>query len=396
MTQARSKWAPFVVGAALAACASCDNKSAGPGAVRFVAAPAFPNLSFDRPLDLQDAGDGSNRLFVVEQRGQILVFEKVDSVPAASVFLDISSVVTFSGEQGLLGLAFHPQFASNGYYFVYYSITTAPGGQRKTRLSRFRADPADPDTTAAGSQVDVLDIDQPFANHNGGQVSFGPDGFLYIGVGDGGGPVDPQGNGQNRGTLLGTILRIDVDTLPYGIPPDNPFVGNSRGYREEIFAWGMRNPWRFSFDPPTRRLWVADVGEDSREEIDIVEKGKNYGWSIMEGSVCLNAGCDMTGLEPPIWDYSHPAAGSARSVTGGFVYRGSALPELIGAYVYADFQTGEIWALRYDGVNVESNVLLQDTEFLISSFGVDAGGELYFCALLDQRVYKLTRVVEGN
>ncbi|MEE9269823.1 MAG: PQQ-dependent sugar dehydrogenase [Candidatus Krumholzibacteria bacterium] len=380
-----------LVAHALAACSSDD--TVNPTGVRFDAAVAFSNLTFRRPLDLQDPGDGSNRLFVVEQRGTILVFENSDSAGTASVFLDISSIVTFGREQGLLGLAFHPQFASNGYYFVYYSTT----GQLRTRLSRFQADAGNPDTTAAGSQVDVLDIDQPFANHNGGQISFGPDGFLYIAVGDGGSGNDPQNNGQTRTTLLGKILRIDVDTLPYGIPADNPFVGNNQGYREEIFAWGLRNPWRFSFDPPTQRLWVGDVGQNAREEIDLVEKGKNYGWNIMEGSICLppTSGCDMTGLVPPVWEYSHPVM-EGRSVTGGFVYRGSALPELVGAYVYADFQTGEIWALRYDGARVTANTLLQDTDRLISSFGIDAAGELYFCALVDGRIYELVRTVLNN
>ncbi len=380
-----------LVAHALAACGSDD--AVNPSRVRFDAAVAFANLTFRQPLDLQDPGDGSNRLFVVEQRGTILVFENSDSAGAASVFLDISSIVTFGGEQGLLGLAFHPQFASNGYYFVYYSTT----GQLRTRLSRFQADAGNPDTTAAGSQVDVLDIDQPFANHNGGQISFGPDGFLYIAVGDGGSGNDPQDNGQTRTTLLGNILRIDVDTLPYGIPADNPFVGNNQGYREEIFAWGLRNPWRFSFDPPTQRLWVGDVGQNAREEIDLVEKGKNYGWNIMEGSICRppTSGCDMTGLEPPVWEYSHPVM-EGRSVTGGFVYRGSALPELVGAYVYADFQTGEIWALRYDGTRVTANTLLQDTDLSISSFGIDTAGELYFCALVDGRIYELVRTVLNN
>jgi glucose/arabinose dehydrogenase len=371
-----------LVAHALAACSS--DKAANPSTVRFEASVAFTNLTFRRPLDLQDPGDGSNRLFVVEQRGTILVFANSDSVGVASVFLDISAGVIFSGELGLLGLAFHPQFTSNGYYFVYYSVTL-PGGQLRTRVSRFQADAGNPDATAAGSQVDVLDIDQPFGNHNGGQISFGPDGFLYIAVGDGGSANDPQNSGQDRTTLLGNILRIDVDTLPYTIPSDNPFVGNKQGYREEIFAWGMRNPWRFSFDPPTQRLWVGDVGQDAREEIDIVEKGKNYGWKIMEGSICRppTSGCDMTGLVPPVWEYSHPTMGSA-------------LPELVGAYVYADYQTGEIWSLRYDGASVTANTLLQDTDLLISSFGIDAAGELYFCALLDGRIYELARTVVNN
>ena len=300
--------------------------------------------------------------------------------------------LSFGGEEGLLGLAFHPQFASNGFYFVYHSVSD---GGRKTRLSRFQADPQRPDTTAVGSQVNVLDIDQPFGNHNGGQIRFGPDGLLYIAVGDGGGANDTQGSGQNRTTLLASILRINVDTLPYTIPLDNPFVGNTQGFREEVFAWGLRNPWRFSFDAANGRLWAADVGQNAREEIDIIESGNNYGWKIMEGTICRppTQVCDKTGLTLPVWEYSHPAM-RARSVTGGFVYRGSAVPELVGLYIYADFSTGDIWGLLYDGVNPPVNTLLQDTDLNISSFGIDAANELYICAYFDGRIYQL-RVLDN-
>lgn len=347
---------------------------------------AFPGLSFTRPVDLQHPGDGTNRLFVVEQAGRILVFENDPAAASAHVLLDIRSQVNSAGnEEGLLGLAFHPDYAVNGYFYVYYCVNLP----RRTRLSRFQVSAQDSNAADTQSEAVLLEIDQPFSNHNGGQIAFGPDGYLYVAVGDGGGGGDPQGNGQNRAALLGKILRIDVNTAPYGIPPDNPFAGNTQGYREEIFAYGLRNPWRFSFDSVTGWLWAGDVGQDHYEEIDIVENGKNYGWNIMEGNHCfLDPQCAADGLVLPVWEYTH-AVGS--SVTGGFVYRGAKVPELAGAYIYADFVSGVIWALRYDGQSVPTNEILLDTVLNISSFGVDAGGELYICAF-DGKVYALEHV----
>jgi glucose/arabinose dehydrogenase len=368
--------------------ASCSDggSGAGPGTpASYETVEAFPALTFSRPVDLQNAGDGTGRLFVVEQAGRIFVFANTDTVQSAEVFLDIRFQVNDSGnEEGLLGLALHPSFASNGHYFVYYSIS----GPRRTRVSRFTADPQDPDTTAAGSQQDVITIDQPYSNHNGGQIAFGPDGYLYIALGDGGSGNDPDGNGQNRKTLLGSILRIDIDSDPYAVPPGNPFVNNQDGYLEEIYAYGLRNPWRFCFDPATGWLWCSDVGQGEWEEIDLIQWGKNYGWNTMEASHCRppTTGCDTTGLEPPIWEYEH--TGSRRSITGGYVYRGARLPGLVGAYVYADYVSGEIWALRYTGTQAPTNELLTDEDFRIMSFGVDESGELFICAL-DGKVYRL-------
>jgi glucose/arabinose dehydrogenase len=341
---------------------------------------AFPHLSFVDPVDLQHAGDGSNRLFAVEQAGVIRVFENSFVTTSSKVFLNIQGKVTSGGERGLLGLAFHPNFTSNGYFYVNYTRQT---DSLRTYVSRFSVSPTNPDSADAESELVLLTVTQPFSNHNGGQIAFGPDSYLYVALGDGGGAGDTAGNAQNRATLLGSILRIDVDTPSggrnYSIPPDNPFVGNATGYREEIFAYGLRNPWRFSFDPATGNLWCADVGQSSREEINIVEAGNNYGWNIMEGTLCYNpsTGCTTTGLTLPVWEYGRAAGGS---VTGGFVYRGPLLPALQGKYVYGDYVSGRVWALMYDGVNPTTNALLDSLgQFSVSSFGIDENNELYVC-----------------
>ena len=242
-------------------------------------------------------------------------------------------------------------------------------------LSRFRASNGVAD---ARSEQVLLEIAQPFANHKGGQVAFGPDGMLYLGLGDGGSGRDPMGNGQNRNVLLGKLLRLDVSKaaagLAYSIPADNPFAGQANA-RAEIWAYGLRNPWRFSFDAQTGQLWLADVGQDTREEVDIITRGGNYGWSIMEGAQCLSgASCNRSGLTLPVIDYAN---GEDCSVTGGFVYRGQAIAPLQGAYVYADYCSGKVWALRYDGTKLTQQGLIADAPFFISSFAVDAQGELY-------------------
>jgi glucose/arabinose dehydrogenase len=348
---------------------------------------AFPNLSFNSPVGIYNAGDGSNRLFVVEQQGMIKVFENIESVTIASVFLDIRDRVISGGELGLLGLAFHPNFSLNGYLYVDYT-TSNP---LRTVVSRFSVSPNNADKADANSEVVLLQVEQPYTNHNGGQIAFGPDSYLYIALGDGGGGGDPLGNAQNLSTLLGSILRIDVDSVSggmnYGIPVDNPFAGNSRGYREEIFAYGLRNPWRFSFDSVTGWLWAADVGQNQREEVDIIQKGKNYGWNIMEGNLCFSpsSGCNKTGLELPIWEYNHTLG---YAVTGGFVHRGSRLPELKGAYIYGDYGSGRIWALWYNGYGAPVNVELVDTSLNIPSFGLDETNDLYICSF-DGKIYTL-------
>jgi glucose/arabinose dehydrogenase len=363
------------------------NVSTGDLAYQYKVEVAFPNLSFTSPVGIYNAGDGSNRLFVVEQQGVIRVFNNTRNVTTTNMFLDISNKVFDGGELGLLGLAFHPNFTENGYFYVYY---TADNPLRSV-FSRFSISASNPNEANLTSEFILLQVLQPFQNHNGGQIAFGPDNYLYIALGDGGGAGDPLGNGQNRSTLLGSILRIDVDStsggLNYSIPDDNPFVGNSQDYREEIFAYGLRNPWRFSFDPVTGWLWAADVGQSRIEEIDIVEKGKNYGWNIMEGSLCYSpsSGCNKTGLELPIWEYNHSLG---FSVTGGFVYRGSRLTELKGAYVYGDYGSGRIWALWYNGTGEPVNVELVDTSLSIPSFGVNEMSEIYICAF-DGKIYQL-------
>jgi glucose/arabinose dehydrogenase len=349
---------------------------------RFSPQEIFQGTTFNRPLLVRGAGDGSGRLFVVEQAGLIYVLSGPDAVDK-ELFLDIRDLVDdSSNEMGLLGLTFHPDYAENGKFFVNY---TDSGG---TVIARFDTilGRGDPDSLEV-----ILSFDQPFSNHNGGHLEFGPDGYLYIGTGDGGSGGDPQGHAQNRRTFHGNILRIDIDNRGpqgnYAIPSDNPFAGNSEGYLEEIYAYGLRNPWRFSFDPLTGQLWAGDVGQNAVEEINIIENGKNYGWNIMEGSQCFNppTGCDPTGLEMPVYEYLHPLG---RSITGGYVYRGSELPLLEGAYIYADFVTGLIWALWYQDGKVKANYTIADTNLRISSFGEDDDHELYFTAF-DGRVYKL-------
>ncbi len=354
---------------------------------------AFPNLRFSRPLDLQAAPSDDRRLFVLEQAGIIRVFENAPAAQSSSVFLDIRDRVDDSGiEMGLLGLAFHPNYRQNGYFFVNYTA----GNPLRTVVSRFQVSGSDSNKADPNSELVLLTFNQPYGNHNGGQLAFGPDGYLYIATGDGGSGGDPHGNSQNRKTLLGNILRIDVNRsaagLNYAIPADNPFVGNNQGFREEIYAYGLRNPWRFSFDPVTGWLWCADVGQNRLEEIDLIKKGGNYGWNIMEGSECFQTNdCDRTGLELPIWEYDHSLG---RSVTGGYVYRGRRVPELVGAYIYGDFVSGRIWALRYDGQNEPQNQLLLDTNLNISSFGIDARQELYICAF-DGYIYRFKPTVTG-
>ncbi|MFX1518353.1 MAG: PQQ-dependent sugar dehydrogenase [Promethearchaeota archaeon] len=347
--------------------------------VDFTVEEAFPNLSFNHPVGIYNAGDGSNRLFVLEQSGVIYVFENSQDVTSSTVFLDIRNRVNDDGfEEGLLGLAFHPDYENNGYFYVDYTATNP----QRTVIARYQVDAANPDNANKNSELIILEVEQPYSNHNGGQISFGPDGYFYIALGDGGSGGDPAGNGQNRKTLLGSILRIDVENpsngRKYGIPNDNPFVGNTEGYREEIYVYGLRNPWRFSFDPETGWLWAGDVGQNKWEEIDIIEKGQNYGWNIMEGKHCYSpsTGCDTIGLEPPIWEYGHD---TGHSITGGFVYRGTKIPQLIGSYIYGDYEYGQIWALRYDGTSNPINDLLFDTDYEISSFGVDENYELYIC-----------------
>ncbi len=352
---------------------------------------AFPQLTFTQPVGIYGAVDGTNRLFVVDQPGVIWVFENSQNVSAPLVFLNISSHVLFSGEQGLLGLAFHPNYTKNGYFYVDY-VADNP---LRTVIARYQVMANNSDQADANSEFVVQTVSQPFANHKGGQLAFGEHGYLYIGFGDGGSGGDPLGNGQNLSSLLGKILRIDVNSFSagrnYGIPSDNPFAGNSLGYREEIYAYGLRNPWRFSFDPATGKLWVGDVGQDRLEEIDIVEKGKNYGWNIMEGTLCYNpaSGCNQTGLELPVWNYTHDLG---NAIIGGYLYHGSLLPGLSNGYVYGDYGSGRIWRLEYNGTGAPSNSLIVSSNLTISSFGLDSLNELYICAF-DGKIYRLNNII---
>lgn len=323
------------------------------------------------PLSVTHSRDGSGRLFIVEQAGRILIFQQ--GALLSPPFLDIRNRVNSGGEKGLLGVAFHPDFKNNGRFFVNY--TRLEGNQLESVIGEYQAS-MDPNVADPEEKV-ILQFSQPFVNHNGGHLAFGPDGCLYIGTGDGGSGGDPQGNGQNRDTLLGKILRIDVDRgSPYVIPLNNPFVGQSN-VREEIWAYGFRNPWRFSFDRSSGRLFVGDVGQNAREEIDLVIKGGNYGWKITEGSHCFPpdvTNCDTSGLQPPISDYGR-LEGS--SVTGGYVYRGSQSTLLRGAYIFGDFVSTRIWVLEETISGAWKRTELIRAGFPISSFGEDEAGELY-------------------
>ncbi|MEZ5509711.1 MAG: PQQ-dependent sugar dehydrogenase [Gammaproteobacteria bacterium] len=267
---------------------------------------AFPNLpSFTQPVFLTHSGDGTDRLFVVEQPGVIKVFDNDPAASAVSVFLDISNRVVSGGEMGMLGLAFDPDYASNGYFYVYYTDYSCTGSSRCSVLSRFTVS-GNPDQANAASESVILRVEQPFDNHNGGTIAFGPDGYLYWGLGDGGSAGDPLGHGQNTATLLGSLLRIDVQgATPYRIPADNPYVSNSDGVANEIWAYGLRNPYRFSFDRVSGELWLADVGQNAVEEIDVIQKGGNYGWNWYEGTRVYRAGAPAGNYRRPIYEYDH-------------------------------------------------------------------------------------------
>ena len=351
--------------------------------------PAFPSLSFGRMVALAYPDNASNRLFLALQPGRIFVFPNDPGVDSPDLFLDISEHVNDKGrEEGLLGLAFDPSYRTNGYFYVYYSASSP----RRSVLSRLSVSENDPNVADANSERIILEVPQPYSNHNGGQLIFGRDGYLYIGLGDGGRGGDPHNNGQNSATLLGSILRIDVSSIDsrgtYRIPPDNPFAGQSGGAREEIWAYGLRNPWRFTFDRQTGDMWAADAGQDRFEEVDIIEPGLNYGWNVMEGAHCFEPkeGCDRNGLEMPVIEYAHR---DGCSVIGGYVYRGSRIPSLYGAYVYGDFCSGKIWALRHDGLRVTEHLELVDSDLNISSFGEDQSGELLILSF-DMKIYRLT------
>ncbi len=349
---------------------------------------AFPEIRIPRPVVVTHAGDGSHRLFVGEQFGKIHVFPAREDVTETTLFLDLSKQVTYKeveNEEGLLGLAFHPRYQQNGYFYVYYTTRDAP---HVSVISRFRVSPHDPQRADPQSELEVMRIEQTSWNHNGGTLLFGPDGYLYIGLGDGGGRFDPLGHGQNLSTLHGSILRIDVDHnqdgRPYAIPPDNPFVDRAEAC-PEIWAYGLRNVWRMAFDRQTGLLWAADNGEDLWEEIDLIERGGNYGWNLREGKHRFGLqGSELRAdLIEPIWEYEHDPELS-NSIIGGCVYRGQRVPQLRGAYLYGDYVVGSLWALWYDPATrrVTANRAIQGTGLPIMTYGEDEQGEVYVTTML--------------
>lgn len=352
---------------------------------------AFPQLHFEYPVDLTHAGDETNRLFVLEQEGAIRVFENNAATSGTKEFLNIKKKVSYGGEAGLLGLAFHPDYKRNGYFFMNY--TRKVSGKLETAIVRYKVSESDRDRADPASETVLLTFDQPFDNHNGGAVKFGKDGYLYISTGDGGSWGDPSNNGQNKGSLLGKILRIDVNASEkgaYGIPKDNPFAGNKDGFREEIYAYGLRNPWRISFDDATNTLWAGDVGQNKREEIDIIVKGGNYGWRLKESIDCYNPkrDCGENGLIDPVLDL--PQANGEHSITGGFVYRGKAVPALGGKYIFGDFVSGRLFALETKDGKAVQNSLLAEGVGQISAFGIDEAAELYICEYGKGKIMRLS------
>lgn len=377
-----------VLGAMLFAGCGSMSPPAKPGPVAIRLQAVSSGLA--SPLDLEQPPDGSGRLFVVEQGGRIRVLQNSASAPQQ--YLDISSkiVPNFAGtEMGLLGMTFHPSFQQNRKFYVNY--VRSSGGQIQSVIAEYLQSSSNPNQADPASERILLVVDQVgnFGNHKAGQLAFGPDGFLYFGLGDGGSGGDPFGNGQNRQTLLGKMMRIDVNStspgLAYGIPPDNPFVNG--GGLSEIFAFGFRNPWRFSFDRISGRLFVADVGQNSFEEVDLVQKGGNYGWNIMEGNHCFqpSTGCNMAGLTLPIVEIPHP---EGEAVIGGFVYHGTALAGLQGQYIFGDLN-GKIWTLQEGPPNTFTRTLLSDSGLAISSFGRDQTDELYVVDL-SGNIFKIT------
>jgi glucose/arabinose dehydrogenase len=324
----------------------------------------------NRPIYLTHAGD--ERLFVVEQDGPIRIIEngEVRETP----FLDVSTIVNTDGlERGLLGLAFHPDYADNGWFFINYTSLNTDD-----TVARYTVSPDDPNVADPDTDAEILRVEDPYPNHNAGQLAFGPDGYLYVGMGDGGSAGDPHGNGQNRQALLGKMLRLNVDgELPYTIPDDNPFIGDENA-APEVWAWGLRNPWRYSFDRETGDFYIADVGQNQWEEINFQPAdsngGENYGWNPLEGSHAYSQQPAPSGVVMPIAEYDH---GQGCSVTGGYVYRGTLLPGLQGTYFFGDWCSGTVWTTRRDEVGNWHTEVLMNTGRQISSFGEDVHGELY-------------------
>jgi quinoprotein glucose dehydrogenase len=368
---------------------------------------AYPQITFTRPLWMEEAPDGTKRMFVIEQAGKILIMPSDRNGKETNVFLDITGRKPWvNDEEGLLGMAFHPQYKTNRKFYVFYSQQQP----MRTVISEFQASASNPDEADMASERVLLVINKPYWNHDGGAMVFGPDGYLYISIGDGGKGGDPHNLSQSLSFLQGKILRIDVNgrdyAQRYGIPGDNPFakVPPDQGWRPEIWAYGMRNAWRISFDRETGLLWAGDVGQDAWEEVDVIVKGGNYGWSGQEGFHQFKASQEAKNTIDPIMEYAHtpaqakeskfPAHSLGNCITGGYVYRGSKIPKLRGVYVYGDYVMGTIWGLRYEGGKVTADGILSKPNPMrkIASFGQDDEGELYVLAF-DGHIYQ---IVEGK
>jgi hypothetical protein len=402
----RARSGPWLVAALLVSAAPLVSRADLP-AVK--TEPAFPNLSFDRPVTLDYPRDGSNLLFVVEQhQAKIWSFPNDPGTSDKVLFLELPVEISRDNEEGLLGLAFHPKYKQNGEFFVYYSAKEGPT-ERRSVVSRFRANGNNPRQALSGSEERIwMSAPDPFGNHNGGHIAFGPDGFLYITLGDSGAADDPLPSGQDPSDFWASILRVDVDHPAdgnaYGIPKDNPRLRDPKAFAQwapEVYAIGLRNVWKFSFDRKTGTLWAGDVGQNLWEEVDIITNGGNYGWSVREGLHPFprkqKAPVRKSDLIDPLFDYPHaPSAERAddgKSITGGYVYRGRRVPALDGVYVFGDFDTGRIWGLRESGGKLaevrEIVDLKKNPKLAIASFGEDAQGELYILAF-DGKIYRFS------
>ncbi len=359
---------------------------------QYVLQRSFKNLPFlYAPVEMQTSGDETNRIFIIELKGRIIVFQNDPNVNSSKVFLDISDKVPQGpNEMGVLGLAFHPDFQHNGFFYVNY--LSYVDTQLTSFISRFQVSPSNPDSALRSSEQELLTVAQPFTDHNGGHLAFGNDGYLYASFGDGGGWADPFNSAQNLTTYLGKILRINVDQEPeghhYGIPADNPFVDGADSIKKEIYAYGLRNPWKFSIDRNSGALWTGDVGFNNYEEIDTITNGGNYGWRIMEGFYrSLDPGADTTSLILPLYEYTHNLG---VAIIGGYVYHGSGMPSLQGKYIYGDYASARIWALDFAQGNI-TNQLLVDNSFglSLSSFGEDQEKNIYVLGISDGNIYQL-------